>query len=112
MQSILQKHTLHAVVISQAYPVLSPLLAVNFNGLPTLVDMRSRPVLARFRCQGRINHDPFNYRPLWVPAQLILYERPEPMFSVLFDDRGERIKHIMDFTPVPLPCDSAQSSAK
>lgn len=80
---------------------------LNFNGLPTLVDMRSRPVLARFRCQGRINHDPFNYRPLWVPAQLILYERPEPMFSVLFDDRGERIKHIMDFTPVPFPCDSA-----
>ena len=77
-----------------------------------LVDMRSRPVLARCRCQGRINHDPFNYRPLWVPAQLILYERPEPMFSVLFDDRGERIKHIMDFTPVPFPCDSARPSAK
>ena len=78
--------------------------AVSFNGLPTLVDMRERKVQARFLCQGRINHDPENYKPLWVPAQLVIYEGPKPMFSVLFDDIHHRYRHIMDLEPVPLPC--------
>lgn len=77
---------------------------VSFNGLPTLVDMRERKVQARFLCQGRINHDPENYKPLWVPAQLVIYEGPKPMFSVLFDDIHHRYRHIMDLEPVPLPC--------
>lgn len=76
---------------------------VKFSGLPTLVDMREREVQARFCCQGRINHDPANYKPEWVPAQLITYEGPKAMFSVLFDDLQERFRHIMDFEPVPLP---------
>ncbi|KAL0022988.1 hypothetical protein WJX79_003595 [Trebouxia sp. C0005] len=50
---------------------------VKFNGLPTLVDMREREVQARFCCQGRINHDPADYKPEWVPAQLITYEGRE-----------------------------------
>ncbi|KAA6424538.1 MAG: hypothetical protein FRX49_05748 [Trebouxia sp. A1-2] len=78
-------------------------MLVKFNGLPTLVDMREREVQARFCCQGRINHDPADYKPEWVPAQLITYEGPKPMFSVLFDDLQERFRHIMDFEPVPLP---------
>ena len=85
------------------------LLAVKFNGLPILVDMRERHVQARFLCQGRINHDPANYKPEWVRAQLILYEGPMPVFSVLFDDIEERFRHIMDFGPVPLPCSPSLS---
>ena len=85
------------------------LRAVKFNGLPILVDMRERRVQARFRCQGRINHDPANYKPESVRAQLILYEGPTPVFSVLFDDAEERFRHIMDFGPVPLPCSPSLS---
>jgi len=44
-----------------------------------------------------------------VPAQLITYEGPKPMFSVLFDDLQERFRHIMDFEPVPLPCSPSLS---
>jgi len=83
--------------------------AVKFNGLPILADMRERQVQARFLCQGRINHDPANYKPLWVPAQLVLYDDAKPVFSVLFYDIEERFRHIMDFEPVPLPCSPSLS---
>lgn len=75
--------------------------AVSFPGQ---VDMRERQVLARFQCHGCINHTPGDFRPEWVPAQLLLYEGPKPVFSVLFDDLGQWGRHIMDFGPVPLPC--------
>ncbi len=97
------------VTSSKSQQAQSCLFAVKFSGLPTLVDMREREVQARFRCQGRINHDPANYKPEWVPAQLITYEGPKPMFSVLFDDLQERFRHIMDFEPVPLPCSPSLS---
>lgn len=83
--------------------------AVRFRGLPTLVDMRERQVLARFLCYGCINHTPGDFKPEWVSAQLVLYEDPEPMFSVLYDDRDERYRHIMDFEPVGLPCQPSLS---
>lgn len=69
-----------------------------------LVDMRERQVLGRFLCHGCINHTPGDFQPEWVSAQLLLYEGPKPMFSVLFDDYDERYRHIMDFEPVPLSC--------
>ena len=83
--------------------------AVKFDGLPALVDVAERQVQARFLCYGCINHDPAVFEPQWTSAQLLLYEGPQPRFSVLFDDYDERFRHIMDFTPVPLPCAPALS---
>lgn len=80
-----------------------------FRGLPTLVDMRERQVLARFLCHGCINHTPGDFKPEWVSAQLLLYDNPKPMFSVLYDDLDERYRHIMDFEPVGLPCQPSLS---
>ena len=80
------------------------MVAVKFDGLPALVDIQARNVQARFYCEGCINHDPAVFNPQWTTAQLILYEGLHPRFSVLFDDVNERFRHIMDFTPVPLPC--------
>ena len=94
---------------SKSQQAWSYLSAVKFSGLPTLVDIRELEVQARFRCEGRIYHDPANYKPEWVPAQLITYDGPKPMFSVLFDDLQERFRHIMDFEPVPLPCSPSLS---
>lgn len=77
--------------------------AVTMRGLPALVNMSDRQVIARFLCHGCINRTPGNFQPEWVPAQLLLYKGPEAMFSVLFDDMDERYRHMMDFKPVPLP---------
>lgn len=74
------------------------------RGLPTFVNMSERQILARFLCHGCINRTPGNFQPEWVPAQLLLYQGPKPMFSVLFDDMDERYRHMMDFQPVPLLC--------
>ena len=94
----------HSLTKAAASPGVCCLPAVKFTGLPALVHMRDRQVQARFCCQGRINKDPENFQPEWTPAQLILYEGPKALFSVLFDDIGDRYRHIMDFEPVPLPC--------
>lgn len=83
--------------------------AVKFHGLPMLVDMRERQVLARFQCHGCISKTPGDFQPEWVTAQLLMYEGSQPIFSVLFDDVEERFRHIMDFEPVPLPCKPALS---
>ncbi|KAL3159370.1 F-box only protein 31 [Trebouxia sp. C0009 RCD-2024] len=84
-------------------------LIVTMRGLPALVNMSDRQVVARFLCHGCINRTPGNFQPEWVPAQLLLYKGPQAMFSVLFDDMDERYRHMMDFKLVPLPGKSALS---
>ena len=101
-QAVLQ--AIWPLSVTKGSHVVILVYAVMFRGLPTLVDMRDRQVLARFLCHGCISHIPGDFRPEWVSAQLLLYEDPKPMFSVLYNDPDDRYRHMMDFQPVPLPC--------
>ena len=82
---------------------LAVCFAVSFSGAhlaPRFVDLSERSVLMHMPCLGHVNRDPGDWNPEGMPAQLILYDDDQPMFSILFEDSDQYWQHMMDFRPV------------
>lgn len=84
-----------------------PLVAFPQGG-PIIVDLSQRSIAGIYRAKGQINRVPGVWEPEWVGAQLLVYHNR--WFSVLWQDIGEQWRHIIDYSPLNIPCGWAAGS--
>jgi hypothetical protein len=58
--------------------------------------------LGRYRGRGQINRIQGLWEPDWVGIDFLVYASGPVGFSVLWDEQGEVIRHIIDFRPLEL----------
>jgi len=63
---------------------------------------RSRSISGWYRGKGQINRVQGVWDPDWVGIDFLVYDSGPVGFSVLWDEQGEVIRHIIDFVPMPL----------
>jgi hypothetical protein len=69
----------------------------------THLAQRSAGIAAWYRGRGQINRVPGQWAPDWVGVDFLVYHSGSTVgFSVLWDEKGEAIRHIIDFTPLKL----------
>lgn len=79
--------------------VVRPIVKFTGEGA-TVVRVEERDVVATYaECLGQINQIPRMWDPEWVGATMVVYGEEEKVysFSVIFQDLGERVRHIIDF---------------
>ena len=66
------------------------------------LSMRRDNVVAWYRGMGQINRIQGVWQPDWVGIDFLVYGSGPVGFSVLWDEQGEVIRHIIDFVRLPL----------
>lgn len=66
----------------------------------SMVERRNR-ISAWYRGHGQINRVSGVWAPAWVGVDVVMYNPGEGVaFSVVWDDDGEAIRHIIDYTRI------------
>jgi hypothetical protein len=63
---------------------------------------RSTNICGWYRGKGQINRVQGLWEPDWVGIDFLVYDSGPVGFSVLWDEQGEVIRHIIDFSRMPL----------